>query len=144
MKSTFLCLLLCVGVNATAEEEPAAEKPTFTPAGHTTDTLDTVKARLKSKSAVLLDVREEQEWDEGHLQVAKLVPLSAIRAGNLTAEMKKNMPKDKPIYCHCRSGRRVLAASKILRAQGYDVRPLTAGYEPLLKAGFEKAKDKKD
>jgi rhodanese-related sulfurtransferase len=51
-------------------------------------------------------------------------------------------PKDKIIYCHCRSGRRCLTAADILKKQGYDVRPLKAGYEDLLKAGFPQAKGK--
>jgi rhodanese-related sulfurtransferase len=46
---------------------------------HTTDSLDTVKQRLASKEAVLIDVRELNEWNEGHLEDARLVPLSEIR-----------------------------------------------------------------
>jgi len=112
---------------------------TFTQAGHTTDALDVVRQRLKDKKAVLLDVREKAEWDAGHLKSAKLVPLSVVRTEKLTKEMQKNLPKDKPVYCHCRSGGRVLFVSKLLRAKGYDIRPLKAGYETLLTNGFEKA-----
>ena len=116
-----------------------SKPPTFTRAGHTTDTLDIVRQRLKDKKAVLLDVREKAEWDAGHLKSAKLFPLSVVRTGRLTKEMQKNLPKDKPVYCHCRSGGRVLIVSQILRAKGYDVRPLKTGYEKLLASGFEKA-----
>ncbi|MEO1984047.1 MAG: rhodanese-like domain-containing protein [Fuerstiella sp.] len=119
--------------------DDAPKPPTFTPAGHTTDTLDTVRQRLKDKKAVLLDVREQREWNAGHLKSAKLMPLSVVRTGRLTKEMQKNLPKDKPVYCHCRSGGRVLQVSKLLRAKGYDIRPLKAGYEQLLTSGFEKA-----
>ena len=113
--------------------------PTFTEKGHTTDTLDIVRSRVLGKQAVLIDVRERNEWDDGHLKVASLIPMSAVRAKQLTPEMKKKLPKDKPIYCHCRSGGRVLVVSKLLREQGYDVRPLQAGYEKLLAAGFAKS-----
>ena len=111
----------------------------FTEAGHTVDTLGTVKKRITAKEAVLIDVRERDEWDAGHLKQAKLVPMSVVKADQLTEKMKKSLPKDKPIYCHCRSGNRVLKVSKLLRAQGYDVRPLKAGYADLVKAGFEGA-----
>lgn len=143
MKTIFVpCCLMLLGCNVAAEED-AIKPARFTASGHTQDSLSTVKKRLKDKKAVLLDVREQDEWDAGHLKLAKLVPLSKIRADALTAEQKKNLPKDKPIYCHCRSGGRVLTVTKILRAKGYDVRPLKAGYATLIKEGFEKAPPKK-
>ena len=43
------------------------------------------------------------------------------------------------MYTHCVMGVRALAAAKILQKLGYNVRPLKAGYEDLVKAGFEKA-----
>ena len=106
-------------------------------AQHTKDSLETIKKRIKEKKAVLIDVREQGEWDAGHLKAAQLVPLTKLRAG-----VKENtLPKDKIIYCHCRSGGRVLIATSILKPLGYDIRPLKQGYQQLLKAGFEKAAD---
>ena len=49
------------------------------------------------------------------------------------------LPKDKPIYCHCAAGVRVLPAADILQKHGYDARPLKPGYKDLLRAGFPKA-----
>ncbi|MDG1894439.1 MAG: rhodanese-like domain-containing protein [Fuerstiella sp.] len=132
--------VICSSFCLAADDD--SKPPTFTRAGHTTDTLDVVRQRLKDKKAVLLDVREKTEWEAGHLKSAKLIPLSVVRTGRLTKEMQKNLPKDKPVYCHCRSGGRVLIVSQILRAKGYDVRPLKAGYEKLLTSGFEKAEAK--
>jgi len=106
-------------------------------AQHTKDSLETIKKRLQEKKAVLIDVREQGEWDAGHLKAAQLVPLTKLRAG----VMEKTLPKDKFIYCHCRSGGRVLIATSILKPLGYDIRPLKQGYQQLLKAGFEKAAD---
>ncbi len=117
----------------------AAETSGFSKSGHTTDSLETVKKRVEADEAVLLDVREQSEWDAGHLKAAHLLPLSVIKKGQFTEEQKKLLPKDKPIYCHCRSGARTLMAARILRPQGYDVRPLRAGYSGLVRAGFEKA-----
>ena len=135
MKLTSLVLLFLAPVVSRAEESPR-----FTATGHTTDSLKTVEKSVADGRAVLLDVREKKEWDAGHLQDAKLLPLSAIRSGKLTDRQKKFLPRDKPVYCHCRSGGRVLVVSKLLRARGYDIRPLKFGYADLVKIGFERAK----
>lgn len=133
-------LALTVGlVLPSAAAEEAKEKPMFTDAGHSTDELATVKSRVEMKQAVLLDVREQDEWDSGHLQAARLVPLSAIKDGKVPEEFQKLLPKDRPIYLHCRSGGRVLMCAELLQGQGYDIRPLRAGYEKLVEFGFEKA-----
>jgi rhodanese-related sulfurtransferase len=52
----------------------------------------------------------------------------------------KDVNKDKILYLHCRSGRRVLKAAELLKAMGYDARPLKWGYEALLDEGFTRAK----
>ena len=119
----------------------ADDKHTFTRDGHTTDSLAKVKKQLKDGKATLLDVREQNEWDEGHLKAARLLPLSVLRKGKLSDKQKKLLPKNAPVYCHCRSGGRVLAVAKILKAQGIDIRPLKSGYADLVRAGFEKSKD---
>jgi rhodanese-related sulfurtransferase len=105
---------------------------------HTKDSLDTVKGSLKDKKAVLVDVREQKEWDAGHLKDAVLVPLSKLNGTDAEAAIK-GLPKDKVIYLHCARGSRCLKAAKILKDQGYDARPLAAGYEALLKEGFPKS-----
>jgi rhodanese-related sulfurtransferase len=112
-------------------------------AEHTKDSLDTVKERLKDKSAVLVDVREEKEWDEGHIQDAKLVPLSKLKKEAEAEKLTKDLSKKKIVYCHCAAGARALTAADILKKQGYDVRPLKPGYSDLLKAGFPKAEKEK-
>ena len=107
---------------------------------HTTDSLDTVKQRLASKEAVLIDVRELTEWNEGHLEDAKLVPLNEIRDPQKRENATKDLSKEEIVYCHCRSGKRVFIATHYLSREGYDVRPLKAGYKDLLSEGFENAK----
>src|SRR5262249_16174603 len=105
---------------------------------HTKDTLDTVKDSLKSKKAILVDVREPKEWEAGHLKDAVLVPLSKLNGTEADAAIK-DLPKDKVIYLHCARGSRCLKAASILQHQGYDAPPLAAGYEALLKGGSPKA-----
>lgn len=104
---------------------------------HTTDSLETVKAALAKGGAVLLDVREESEWEAGHLESARWVPLSGLKEEAGRGKLLEGVPKDKPVYVHCRSGARALSAGAILKQLGYDVRPLKAGYEELKKAGLK-------
>lgn len=108
--------------------------------GHTKDSVDKVKSALKNKKAILFDVREQAEWDDGHLKDAQLLPLSKLKEGVASTELAKLLPKDKTVYIHCGSGKRVLQAAEILRKAGYHVESLKSGYSDLLKAGFEKAK----
>jgi len=108
-------------------------------AEHTKDSLETVKKKLDDKKAVLVDVREENEWDAGHVRGAILLPLSKLKESIDPKELAKTLPKDKVIYCHCASGRRCLSAAEALKKQGYDVRPLKPGFKDLIEAGFPKA-----
>lgn len=108
-------------------------------ADHTKDTTDVVKKALADDKAVLLDVREQSEWDDGHLKDAKLLPLSTLKGGAKAEDVAKIVPKDKVVYCHCGSGVRCLKAADELKKLGYDVRPLKPGYADLLKAGFAPA-----
>jgi len=108
-------------------------------AEHTKDSLETVKKNLDARKAVLVDVREQIEWDDGHVRGAVLLPLSKLKSDLDPKELAKTMPKDKVIYAHCASGRRCLSAADILKKQGYDVRPLKQGFKDLIEAGFPKA-----
>lgn len=127
------CLLAVACVLWGAVSLAAQEKPT-----HTKDSLETVKQNVASGKAVIVDVREQAEWDAGHLKDALLLPQSKLRVESELAELVKKLPKDKIIYTHCKAGGRALTCGEILKKQGYDVRPLKSGYEDLVKAGFPK------
>jgi phage shock protein E len=122
-------MLICLAGVAIGEE----------PLAHTKDSLDTVKANVKEGKAVIVDVREQDEWDAGHLKGAILIPRSKLAEGAEAAELVKNLDKSKIVYTHCRAGRRALACGELLKKQGFDVRPLKAGYDEMIGAGFEKA-----
>lgn len=109
-------------------------------ADHTTDSLETVRKAIAEKKAVLLDVREKDEWDGGHLKDAVNLPLSAIKKGITADDLAKIAPKDQVVYLHCRAGSRSVSAAKQLKKTGRDLRPLGPGYDDLLEAGFPKAK----
>ena len=128
-----------VGAKKTVSTPKPKEKPVFTAAGHTVDSLDLVKQRVADGSAVLIDVRELSEWNEGHLADAQLVPLSTLKDEATLATALKKFPTDKPIYVHCRSGGRVIQCAEILNGKGFDIRPLKAGYDAMVKSGFQKA-----
>lgn len=106
-------------------------------AEHTKDTLETVKKSTEAKDAVLVDVRELDEWKAGHVTGATFLPLSALEDASQEA-IEKKLPKGKVIYTYCRAGIRSVAAAEILEKLGYDVRPLKPGFEDLIKAGFPK------
>ncbi len=105
-------------------------------AEHTKDSLDVVKQAVAQQKAVIIDVREPDEWQEGHLAGAGLLPLSAIERGVPPQELAKILPKDRIIYCYCLAGGRCMEAADRLKPLGYDVRALKPGYPQLVKAGF--------
>lgn len=109
-------------------------------AEHTKDSLKVVKENVDAKKAVLVDVREKSEWEKGHIEGAVFLPLSELQAGVDPKSLAEKLPKGKIVYTHCIVGKRSVTGGNILEKQGYDVRPLKAGYEELLQAGFKKAK----
>jgi len=109
-------------------------------AEHTKDSPTEVKRAVAEEKAVLIDVREVDEWKDGHLKGAKHLALSDIKAGVKAEQLKTLIPAGKVVYLHCAAGGRCLKAADLLKEAGYDVRPLKPGYDALLKAGFEKAK----
>lgn len=72
--------------------------------------------------ALLLDVREQNEYDEERIPGAQLLPLS-----ELSARFEDDLPQGREIVAQCRSGKRSAQATHFLRAQGYDVVNMTGG-----------------
>ena len=67
---------------------------------------------LFAQGAFLLDVREQSEWNEAHIEGAVLIPL-----GELSAR-KDELPADREILIICRSGNRSGQARDLLREAG--------------------------
>jgi len=103
------------------------------------DPLPTVQENVATHKAVLVDVREQGEWKEGHVEGAISLPLSSLKKDVDTNALEHQLPKEKIVYTHCVMGVRALKAAQILEKLGYNVRPLKDGYEDLVKAGFAKA-----
>lgn len=68
---------------------------------------------LVEKGEFIIDVREKYEYDLGHIKGAVNIPLSELR--KRTGEI----PKDSPVYLHCRSGQRSYNAIIALQHLGY-------------------------
>lgn len=107
---------------------------------HTKDDLKSVKSAVESGKAVLLDVREKSEWDNGHLKVAKFMPMSELSKSKGESFLKLKIDKKQVVYIHCGAGVRALKACEIIKLEGYDVRALKPGFSDLLDAGFPEAK----
>ena len=86
-------------------------------------------AQRVESGALLLDVREPDEWTAGHAPGAKHVPL-----GELNARVDE-LPKDRPIVAVCRVGGRSGKAAEALQASGYDVVNLDGGMQAWDAAG---------
>ena len=69
---------------------------------------------LVEKGAFIVDVREEDEFAEGHIINAVNIPLSQFR------NRMDEIPKDQPVYLHCRSSQRSYNALLALQGNGYE------------------------
>jgi len=69
--------------------------------------------KLIENHAYILDVREKNEFECGHLINAHNIPLSELR------ERMNEIPKDQPVYVHCRSGQRSYNAVMALQNSGF-------------------------
>ena len=69
---------------------------------------------MNHQNALMLDVRETNEFADGHIVNALHVPLSDV-GGNKKLEKYK----DKPVIAYCRSGHRSAVACGKLRKQGF-------------------------
>ena len=93
-----------------------------------------IKKSIEAGEAILVDVREDSEWSEGHLKLAKFLPLSELEQG--IADLDE-FEKNKKMILHCRSGRRTLLAEEILKAEGFEVESLAEGFLELAEEGFD-------
>jgi molybdopterin/thiamine biosynthesis adenylyltransferase/rhodanese-related sulfurtransferase len=91
------------------------------------------EAAALSDGPVFLDVRERDEWDEGHIPGAVHIP-----RGSLESRIEAAMPDHaRPIVVYCSVGNRSVFATKTLEELGYeDVRSLSGGFTDWKRNGF--------
>ena len=68
------------------------------------------------KNIVLLDVREDYEYKNGHIKGARLLPLGEIK----TKIDTMNVPRETKLVVYCQSGARSAKACNILTHKGYN------------------------
>jgi adenylyltransferase/sulfurtransferase len=90
------------------------------------------------KSPVLLDVRESDEWRQGHLEGALSLP-----RGFLEIKVETAVPnKETPIIAYCAGGVRSLLAAKVMKEMGYqNVSSMAGGYTAWKNGGFNWVQD---
>ena len=75
--------------------------------------VDKVRELVKDNN-IIIDVREAHEYEFGHIKGAINIPLSELR------ERVNEIPKDKPVYLHCKTGQRSYNATLALQNIGYN------------------------
>ena len=80
------------------------------------DTVDvqTVAAIKDLENVFVIDVREQWEYDEGHIPGVTLIPMGEV------ASRLSEIPTDKEVIVTCRSGNRSGQVTDFLREQGFD------------------------
>ncbi|UXY17514.1 rhodanese-like domain-containing protein [Streptomyces cynarae] len=81
--------------------------------------------------AVLLDVREQDEWDAGHAPGALHAPLSRLVADGAVPAAAQG----RPLVVICRSGNRSQQAAKLLAARGAEAVDVKGGMQAWATAG---------
>jgi molybdopterin/thiamine biosynthesis adenylyltransferase/rhodanese-related sulfurtransferase len=90
-------------------------------------------AFLDSDRPYVLDVREQDEWDEGHIPGAVHIP-----RGNLESRVEATLTdRARPVLVYCAGGSRSAFAAKTLAELGFDdVQSLAGGYTDWKRSGF--------
>ena len=103
-----LLLLLLTGCRMTTEE----------PVGYQQIKAEEAKQMMEeeNKDFVILDVREQEEYDEGHISGAVLLPVGMIDEDTAAGVIPE---KDTVVLVYCRSGNRSKTAAKALAELGY-------------------------
>jgi phage shock protein E len=116
-----LILALSVGLTACGGGETAVANPPVAAAAasegelNLAQTVDvqTVANVMDRDDVVLIDVREQVEYDAGHIPGVTLIPLGQV------ASRMSEIPTDKTVIITCRSGNRSGQATDFLRANGF-------------------------
>lgn len=104
MKKIFLLLASLLGSSALFAESVPAVSPQQA-------------AKMQSEqNAVIIDVRENDEWNAGHIADAIHIPLGEIE--NRVTELAKY--QNQPVIMQCRSGARSAKAADILAKSGFN------------------------
>ena len=81
-------------------------------------------AQARGEDLALIDVREPNEWNLGHLPGAELIP-----RGVLESAIESRVPRERRVVLYCASGNRSALAAESLAQMGYaNVQSLAGGF----------------
>ena len=87
-------------------------------------TLSQEEFKAGYRKAQLIDVREQKEYDGGHILGARNIPSTQLKM------RMKELRKDKPVYLYCQSGMRSTRAAQMLYKNGYrELYQLNGGFK---------------
>ncbi|MDJ0644366.1 MAG: rhodanese-like domain-containing protein [Flavobacteriaceae bacterium] len=90
--------------------------------------------KMFTKDLLVFDVRKKSEYDSQHVEGAYNIPLNEIN------KHLAELPKDKPIILHCRSGYRSMIALSILKQRGWqDIKDITEGFDEIKETSVPKS-----
>jgi rhodanese-related sulfurtransferase len=91
------------------------------------------RKQAEAGEAILIDVREEEDWRDGHAEGAK-----HLSRGVIEMEIEETVPDPrKPIICYCGGGSRSALVAESLQKMGYEnVRSLAGGFRAWKEAGL--------
>jgi rhodanese-related sulfurtransferase len=94
-------------------------------------------AKSESGDAVIIDVRDKDEWDEGHIPGAM-----HMSRGTIELDIEEKVPDPNAmIICHCGGGGRGALATESLQKMGYkNVRNMSGGFKAWKAAGLPTTK----
>lgn len=76
------------------------------------------------RKAQLIDVREPQEFDRGHILGARNIPVTQMKQRLI------ELRPDKPVYLYCQGASRSSRAAQLLRKNGFeDINQLKGGFK---------------
>lgn len=94
--------------------------------------------QMQRGDAVLIDVREEDDWREDHAKGAK-----HLERGTIELEIEEQVPDPKtPIICYCGGGSRSALVAESLQKMGYEnVRSMAGGFRSWKESGLPSAQE---
>lgn len=96
--------------------------------------IDEFKEKYTEEQGVVIDVRTQEEYEEGHL--VKTDKQLDFTNGEFEESLSE-LDKDKTYYLYCRTGNRSGQAARIMKNEGFEKVYNIGGFEDLARAGFD-------
>ncbi len=116
--AVIIAALVLTSCSPQAQAPVDTAQPTQTQQAQKADVINNTPAEFESNMKdeyLLLDVRTQAEYDEGHIEGSTLIPVDELEGRISEIEQYEN----KTVLVYCRSGNRSLTASNILIENGF-------------------------